>query len=140
MKAILNLDQDADHDTLPAEYVDKLKFRVVGGDAVPYFQKGCEFDGEHALALCKNGQASPADDECSFALGRTSVQQKTDARKYLAAMRGIKPGKDMVLFMTEVIEDYAPGSTDENPEYVWGRNRAAFEDAKEELKKTESPI
>lgn len=134
MKAVLNLDQGADMSVLPPEYQDKIRFYP---DRSAYFPKGTEFEGDHALELCKTGQASPADDECSKALGRSPAQQRIDARKYLAAVAGIKGAKDMELFMAGVIEGYDKGTTDEEPKYLPGPNWDKWQEAKAKIAASE---
>lgn len=140
MKAYLNLDQFADASKLTPELAAKVKHKFHSGGSDPYFPAGTEFDGDQALMLCRTGQASPADDECSVALNQTPAEQAVNARKYLAAQAGIKGKKDMELFMAGVIEGYDKTSTDANPVYLPGPNFAAWEAAKAEIQTEKGDI
>lgn len=134
MKASLNLDQDADLSTLPDHYKSKLKFASRRGQLTPYFPKGTEFDGEHALFLVGTGQASPADEECAKAAGMSPEQLHVRQRGYLAASKGIKGKKDLEMFMAGAIEGYAEGTTDANPVYIHGPNWDAWQAAEAAIK------
>lgn len=136
MKAVLNLDQHADLDTLPPEYQDKIEFIPTPGSQEPtaIFPKGTIFEGEHALQLCRTGQASPADDECAKAVGMTPLQIAMNNRKYAAAVAGIKGKRDLAMFMSGAIEGYGPGTTDENPVYIHGPNWDKWQAAQEARK------
>lgn len=129
MKAALNLDQDADLSQVSDAYRLKLKFEMRQGKMVPFYPKGTEFEGEHALRLVSTGQASPSDPECAAAVGMSSDQVQAKQREYLAASRGIKGKKDLAMFMAGAIEGYAPDSTDANPVYIPGPNWGVWQAA-----------
>ncbi len=134
VKAALRLDQDADVSTMPDSYRSKLKFRPENGQVTPYYPKGTEFEGEHALLLVKNGQANPIDAECAAAAGMSPAQLEAKQREYLAASAGIRGKKDMDMFMTGAIEGYGPGTTDDVTVYIHGPNWDAWQSAEEQAK------
>lgn len=92
--------------------------------------KGTVVEGDEALLRVSTGQASPIDEECAAACGMTTAQLKGAQRAYLAASSGIRGKKDHELFMAEVIDGYAPDSTDDKPVYVPGKNHQKWLDAK----------
>ena len=109
--------------------------------AVPVFEggtikewrlpKGTVIEGEDALLRVRVGQAAPIDEECASACGMDATQLERGHRAYLAAARGIRAGdKDFDLFMGEVIDGYAPGSTDAKPVYIPGKHYQKWLDAK----------
>lgn len=128
MKAILLNDEDVTLKELPESYQAKLSFRP-GKIPKPYFKKGTEFEGEHALFLVGNGQASPSDDECRVACGLTPGQLSKVSRTHAAALAGITGEKDMAMFMAGAITGYGPGTTDETPVYLKGPNWDAWQEA-----------
>lgn len=113
--------------------------------AVPVFEgeevvawivpKGTVLEGEQALIRVSHGQAEPVDEECAKACGLSSEQLSRAQRTNLGAERGIRGKKDHDLFMAGVIDGYAPGSTDEKPIYLpgkqWDRYQAALKAKKE---------
>lgn len=131
MKAVLHLDQDADLTTITPEYQAKLAFRKERGKMVAYFPKGCEFEGEHAIALVGTGQASPSDDECAVACGMTPEQIKAKRINYAADAAGVRGTKDREMFLAGAILGYAEGTTDEKPIYIKGPNWDAWQAAEQ---------
>ena len=141
MKAALLNDEDVTLSALPAGYQSKLSFRP-GNPPVPYFKKGTEFEGDHALFLVRNGQASPSDEECRVACGLTPDQLRKVGLTHAAALAGIVGDKDRTMFLAGAITGYGPGSTEENPVYVKGPNWDAWQEAAGEVaaKVTQDPL
>ncbi len=92
--------------------------------------KGTVLEGEQALIRAMHGQAEPVDEECAKACGMSPEQLSRAQRSNLGAERGIRGKKDNDLFMAGVIDGYGPGSTDEKPIYLPGKNYQKWLDAK----------
>lgn len=126
MKARLVLEQYANMKTMPPGYASKVKFRSdANGKAVAVYPVGTEFEGEHALLLCKTGQAEPADDECAQTLGMTAEQRQNLQLDYKMNTLGIYRAEDRELYRAGVIEGY-----DAEGKYKPGPNWAAYQEAK----------
>ena len=129
MKSKLRLDQFADLSTLPDHLRGKIKFKpgvTPGGKtvAVAYFPAGTEFEGPQALALCRTGQAQPADDECATALNMTDAQRLSMQVEYDMDNKGINKPEDRTLYRAGVILGY-----DEKLNYIHGPNWEAYQAA-----------
>lgn len=141
MKSALLLDQGVNVANIPDAWRDKVKPVFRDGAIVDWvIPKGFVFDGDEALLRVRTGQAHPIDDECAKACGMTPAQLSANQRQYLAAEAGIKGKKDFELFMAGVIDGYEAGTTDENPIYKPGPNKAAFDAIKKASKKEKVAI
>lgn len=128
MKSALVLDQDADLSTLPEAYRDKIAFRTnKHGKRVALFPKGTEFEGDHAVLLCRTGQAEPIDDECAAAVGKTAAQLKSTQLDYLMNTLGINDKGDRELYRAGVILGY-----DDKLQYIPGPNWEKYQTAKKQ--------
>lgn len=136
MKAKLVSNHFADMSTMTDEQRTKVRFaKMDQGKPVAIYPKGTEFEGEQALALCRNGQATPSDQECIDALGMTP-EQLTDLQiNYQMDALGINKKEDRDLFRAGVIAGYGKGGA-----YLPGPNWAAYQDAKEQVESSEDSI
>jgi hypothetical protein len=128
MKAKTVIDLDADTSQLtdahpPVTFVPGKK----KGKPKAIFPKGSEFTGDQALAMCRRGQASPSDQECSDALGFTESQIKSVQLDYKMDAMGVNSKEDRALFRAGVIEGY-----DSKLNYIPGPNWEAYQKAKEQ--------
>lgn len=134
MKASLNIDQWADAPNVPKENQHLIKWKMLpnaSGSPRPtaYFPAGSEFIGPQALLLCKTGQATPADDECSEALGLTPDEVKQKAVEYEMNTLGIWDKQDRELFRAGVILGYNEDGT-AKPGPNWDAYQAALNEDK----------
>lgn len=115
MKAKLVLDQGCNPANAPEYLQESIKFRMAGGgNRVAYYPKGTEFEGEQAIALCRNGQAEPSDEECSKALGLPADELRKIQKNYEMESKGITSAEDKELYLAGVIlafegGEYVPG-------------------------------
>lgn len=133
MKAKTVLDLDADTSALTDEHPPVSWKPKKRGGVKAYFPKGSEFSGDQALAMCKRGQASPSDKECSDELGFTESQLKSVQTNYLMDSLGIHDKGDRELFRAGVILGY-----DEKLNYLPGPQWEAYQKAK--LEATEDDV
>ena len=137
MKARLALDQFVNRDTLP-DYLRPFLKEKFGknpqGKVVPiaYLPVGTIFEGEQAVALCKTGQASPADDECAKAAGLTDAQVSALQIDYKMNTLGINSKEDRELFKAGVITGY-----NKKLKPIPGPNWEAYQAAKSELEQAD---
>lgn len=142
MKAKLLLDQWANPKTAPDELRAQLKFKP-GRDrsgeptAIAYYPAGTVFTGDQAVFLCRTGQAEPADDECSQALGMSPEKQKILQTEYLMDSLGIRED-DRELYRQGVITGYE--KLDGKLEYKRGPNWDAYMEAKAAAEEIEDDI
>lgn len=136
MKARLNLDQFADMTTMTPEQRKLMKWspKKVRDRTVPeaYFPKGTIFEGDQALALCKTGQASPADEECATALGWPEDRIKAQQVEYEMNALGLDDDDDRTLYRAGVIKGVGP-----NKEYIHGENWDAYHAGLKQAEETE---
>ena len=126
MKAKLVTDHFADMSTMTEEQRTNVRFaKMEDGKRVAIYAKGTEFEGEHALALCRNGQAAPSDDECIQALGMSAEQLASLQINYRMDDLGIQKPEDRELFRAGVIAGYGKGGV-----YLPGPNWDAYQEAK----------
>lgn len=135
MKAVLINDEEVTVAGMPEDLVKKLSFRRKPGKQFPsaYFARGTELEGEIALTLVRNGQATPADEECRVKCGMSADQIDKASRTNAAALAGIRGERDMAMFLAGAINGYAAGSTDADPKYVPGPNWDAWQAAENEV-------
>jgi len=127
MKAKLVIDHFADMSSMTEEQKKKVKFARTkpGGKPEAIYPAGTEFDGEQALALCRNGQAAPSDPECAEALGLSGAQLEALQVDYKMTSLGIHKKEDRELFRAGVISGF-----DKDGKYKPGANWAAYNEAK----------
>lgn len=135
MKAMYLLDQTCNIENAPDIYraVAVPIFTAAGHIKEWRIPKGTIVEGGEALLRVRTGQAMPIDEECATACGLTAAELQRNQRSYLAAEAGIRGKKDYEMFMAGVIDGYGKNSTDEKPEYIPGRNWAAFQKAKADV-------
>jgi hypothetical protein len=117
MKAKLVITHEADMSTMSEEMKAKVRFakNSAGGKPIAIFPAGTEFEGVHALALCRNGQAAPSDEECANALGLSPAQLDSLQVGYKMDTLGIHKPEDRDLYRAGVISgfdkdgNYKPG-------------------------------
>jgi hypothetical protein len=115
----------------PPGYRDQAKPVMQGSEIVDWvIPAGTIVEGDEALCRVSTGQAEPADEECAAACGMSVDQLRVRQRASLMEDQGIRSKKDRELFMANVIEGYAEGTTDEKPVYIPGPKWQAFQDAK----------
>lgn len=136
MKAKLVTTHFADMSTMTEDQKTKVRFaKMEDGKRVAIYPAGTEFEGDHAVTLCRNGQATPSDQECSESLG-LSEEQLTDLQlNYKMDSLGINKAEDRELFRAGVIAGYGKGGT-----YLPGPNWAAYQEAKTQVETTEDGI
>jgi hypothetical protein len=111
MKARLVLEQFVNPKTLPA-YLHGQILNRFGKDhtgkvvAIPYLPAGTIFEGEQAALMCRTGQCSPADDECSVAAGLSDDQIAKQQIEYKMNTLGINNENDRELYRAGVITGY----------------------------------
>jgi len=111
MKAKFNLDQFANVNTCTEAQRALLTF-VPGRDrfgkpaSIAIFPQGAIAEGEWAIALCRTGQASPADDECAKVLGLSAHEIASLQIEYRMDSQGINNKGDRELYRAGVIEGY----------------------------------
>lgn len=125
MLAKLVLDQDADTSKLTELHPPVSWRKQKDGKLVAYFKTGSEFTGPQALALCRTGQAQPADDECARALNLNATQIAVLQVDYQMDNLGINLPDDRELFRAGVILGY-----DAKLQYKPGPNWDAYQAAK----------
>lgn len=127
MKAKLVVTHEADMSTMSEEMKVKVRFakKDSSGKPVAIFPAGTEFEGEHALALCRNGQASPSDQECADALGLSESQMQALQVGYKMDTLGIHKPEDRDLYRAGVISGF-----DKNGNYKPGVNWDEYNKAK----------
>ena len=136
MKAKLLTTHFADMSTMTEEQRTKVRFaKQEDGKRVAIYPKGTEFEGDQALALCRNGQAAPYDQECTDALGMTADQLAALQINYQMDALGINKPEDRDLFRAGVIAGYSKGGA-----YIPGPNWSAYQDAKEQVEAAEDSI
>lgn len=129
MKARLALDQYCDI-TKVTEAMQPLVSWVPGKDGdgkpalVPMYLAGCIFEGPIALQLCRTGQASPADEECASAIGKTAAEIEQLQVEYRMNAMGINNRDDRELYRAGVIAGYEKDGT-YKPGPNWGKYKAA---------------
>lgn len=134
MKAAYALDQGVNIVNVPPAWRDQCQPVMRGGKVVDWIiPAGAVVEGDEALLRVSTGQAYPIDEECAEACGMSSTELAVKRRQYLAATRGIRGKDDLELFMAEVIEGYAEGTTEEKTVYKPGKNWAKWQAAKEEI-------
>ena len=107
MRAKLVLDQFANPDKAAGPLKERIQYvRSGGAKMVAIFPKGTEFDGQHALDMCKRGQAEPVDEECTTALGMTAEERRERQLEYSMDALGINRKEDRKLFEARVILGY----------------------------------
>lgn len=125
MLAKLVLQQFADLDTCPPELADKVSFIPTPRGVVAVFAAGTEFEGPQAVALCRTGQASPADAECAEAVGLSAKQLLVLQVGYEMDVKGIHSREARELYRAGVILGY-----DENKKFIPGPRWQNYQDAK----------
>jgi len=127
MKAKLVITHEADMSTMSEELKSKVRFAKNGeaGKPIAIFPAGTEFEGDQALALCRNGQATPSDQECADALGLTEAQLNALQIGYKMDMLGIHKPEDRELYRAGVISGF-----DKNGRYKPGVNWDEYNKAK----------
>jgi hypothetical protein len=136
MKAKLITNHFADMSTMTEEQRAKVRFaKQQDGKRVAIYPAGTEFEGDHALALCRNGQATPSDQECSEALGLSEAQLRDLQVNYQMDALGINKQEDRDLFRAGVIKGYSKGGA-----YIPGPNWNQYQEAKELVESSEDSI
>lgn len=130
MKARLVLEQFINPKNAPAYLQEAIKYRFgkdQRGNTVPiaYIEAGTIIEGEQAVAMCKTGQCSPADDECAAAVGMTADQIAAQQVEYKMNSIGINNDADRELYRAGVIKGY-----DSNLKPIPGPNWQAYQEAK----------
>ncbi len=127
MMASLVLDQFADLTCCPPALADQVEFRTnKQGQSEAVFPRGMIFHGEHAVALCRTGQATPADDECAAAVGLTKDRLLALQVGYRMDTLGIHSQEHRALYRAGVILGY-----DENKRLIPGPKWEAYQAAKQ---------
>lgn len=132
MRAKLVLDQDCDLSKRLEHHPPVAWRKEKNGNLTPYYPKGSEFAGEQAVALCKRGQAAPADDECAQAVGYTESQMASVQINYKMDSLGINDKDDRDLYRAGVILGYKPDKS-----YIPGPNWDAYQAALAEVDEEE---
>ena len=136
MRAKLVLDQFANPDKATGPLKERIKYiRGRGSNMVAIFPKGTEFDGQTALDMCKRGQAEPADEECTAALGMTEEERRERQLEYSMDALGINRKEDRKLFEAGVILGY-----DKELNYIPGPKWEAYHRAKAENEAAEDEL
>lgn len=127
MKAKLVITHEADMSTMSEEMKAKVRFAKNGesGKPIAIFPAGTEFEGDHAITLCKNGQAAPSDQECADALGMSSEKLLSLQVGYKMDTLGIHKTEDRELYRAGVISGF-----DANGNYKPGVNWDEYNKAK----------
>ena len=129
MKAKLVLDHGCNPANAPQQLRSSIKFRNRGGGKrSPYFPAGTEFEGEQALALCRTGQAAPADKECADALGLSDPELERLQKNYEMESKGITTDEDKALYLTEVISGFKDGEYVPGPRWEEYQAEIAIDD------------
>lgn len=133
MKSSLNLDQWADTSTMTPEQRKLMRWKPAkgpSGEYVPaaYYPRGTIFEGPQALLLCQTGQATPVDDECMQALGKTPEECEHLAVEYEMNSLGVFDKKDRELFRAGVIAGYNEDGT-AKPGINWESYQEALQQA-----------
>jgi hypothetical protein len=132
MKARLSLDQFADASKCNEAQQKLLSFKAGRNAAgktvpVPYFPAGSVFEGDQAIALCRTGQAVPADDECAEALGLSEEKIAALQVDYKMTSLGINDKGDRELYRAGVIAGYK--KVGDKVEVIHGPNWKAYQAA-----------
>lgn len=106
MLAQLNLDQWCDVTTVTPDLQPLVEYKFVRGEPQAFYPKGAIFSGPIALQLCRNGQATPIDEEATKALGLTPSQIAAASLEYEMTAKGVHDKKDRDLFRAGVIAGY----------------------------------
>jgi hypothetical protein len=136
MKAKLLTQHFADMSTMTEDQKTKVRFaKMTDGKSTAIYAAGTEFEGEHALALCRNGQAAPSDQECIDALEMTPQQLESIQINYRMDSLGINKPEDRDLYRAGVIAGYGKGGA-----YLPGPNWQAYQDAKNQVENSEIDV
>lgn len=127
MMAKLLLDQFADMTAMTPELAPLVQFAPdKHGRPVAMFLKNTVFTGEQALALCRSGQAAPADEECAEAVGIPSERLRWLQVGYEMDMKGVHSEGDRALYRAGVILGY----DEKTLKHIPGPNWDKYQDAK----------
>lgn len=137
MKARLSLQQYCEISKVTPE-LQPLVSWVPGQDAsgarvmVAVYAEGTIFEGPIALQLCRTGQATPLDNECAEALGKSPEEIAVLQIEYKMHALGIHNKADRELYRAGVIVGY-----DQNGTYKPGPNWQKYKEAQAKLEADE---
>lgn len=132
MKATVIYQTYVNDKTMPGPYRDQISYvkDTRKNCNVAVFAVGAIIDGPLSVQMCRNGQASPIDDECREAVNLTADQLATLQLENEIAEKGVRQ-EDRELYIKGVIDGYdAEGNY--KPGANWDAYQAAMIENEEE--------